>query len=178
MSLERLQSFDPELLLQELRARESHGAGTGARAADDAPPVAKLGRGGGIETVPELEAYATEDIATTLRDAQRVIYGTDDRQDIFELGDPALLTDAASAVALVHDSDITDNGDGTSTLNGPTLGNRRNLCVSEPFREQPSVAFCTGFLVDPSLVATAAHCVEAGTSPRCASCSATRWAIR
>lgn len=162
MSLEKLQSFDPELLLQELRARENRGAGARARYEERRVPAAKLGRDGGIEAVPGLEEFATNDIATTLRDAQRVIYGTDDRQDIYELGDPASLTDAASVVALVRDTEISDNGDGTATLNGQTLGVRRHLCASEPFREQPSIAFCTGFLVDPSLVATAAHCVDFG----------------
>ncbi|HEX6255800.1 MAG TPA: trypsin-like serine protease [Euzebyales bacterium] len=63
-------------------------------------------------------------------------------------------------VTLVSAGSITDNGDGTSTLSGPTFGDDRDLCSTEPFREQPTIAFCTGFLVDPSLVATAAHCVN------------------
>ena len=165
MSVEGLKSFDPELLLQELRARES-------READEKElweafprgrvPDAKVSTGGVVETIPELESYDTEDIAAALRGQQKVIYGTDDRVDMYQVTDRRILTDADTVVALVDASDITDNGDGTSTLNGPTFGVARNLCQREPFRDQPTVPFCSGFLVDPSIVATAAHCVNQG----------------
>jgi hypothetical protein len=165
MSMEGLKSFDPEILLQELRARES-------READEKElrevfpcgrvPDAKASIGGVVEAIPELESYATEDIAATLRGQQKVIYGTDDRVDMYQVTDRRILTNADSVVALVDASDVTANGDGTSTLNGPTFGAARNLCQSEPFRDQPTVPFCSGFLVDPSIVATAAHCVNQG----------------
>lgn len=165
MSSQDLKTFDPELLLQELRARESHE--TDEKEVKDAfpcgrAPVTKMGIGGVAKLQPELEAYDTKDIVTALRERQKVIYGTDDRTDIYQVTDPHILTDADSVVALIDASDITDNGDGTSTLNGPTFGVARSLCPSEPFRDQPTVAFCSGFLVDPSIVATAAHCVNEG----------------
>ncbi len=163
MSVQDLASFDPELLLQELRARESRSSGEHARSDAFGASGAKRGRDGRAESVPSLESYGTEEITKAVRDAQRVIYGTDDRQDIYEIGDPSLLTDTASVVALLDASDIADNGDGTATLNGDLLGDRYNLCADEPFRDQPTIAFCTGFLVDPSLVATAAHCVDVGS---------------
>ena len=166
MATEKLQSFDPELLLQELRARES-----GVTDEEEmkkafrcgGAPVAKVGIGGTIEAIPELKDHATEDIVAALHSQQKVIYGTDDRDDIYEVTDPGILTDADSVVALIDALDVIDNGDGTSFLNGPLFGDPpRNLCLGEPFRDQPSTAFCSGFLVDPSIVATAAHCVEAG----------------
>lgn len=165
MSVKDLKSFDPELLLQELRARESREADEKEMRASfpcGRVPTARVGLGGAIETVPELEAYATKDIAVALRGQQKVIYGTDDREDMYDVTDLHILTDADSVVALVNASDVTENGDGTSTLNGPTFGDARNLCQDEPFRDQPTVAFCSGFLVDPSIIATAAHCVNEG----------------
>jgi V8-like Glu-specific endopeptidase len=159
-------TFDAELLLQELRARESREVAEGKAAAMPcecaAPAIAKRGIGGQVEAVAGLEAFETKDIVAALRAQQKVIYGTDDRQDMYAITDASILRDADCVVALVKASDISDNGDGTSTLNGPTFGTSHNLCQSEPFRDQPSVAFCSGFLVDPSIVATAAHCVDTG----------------
>jgi hypothetical protein len=165
MSVKDLEALDPELLLQELRARESREVDEKAMLEAfpcGRAPSAKIGVGGVVETVPELEAYSTEDLFTTLRGQQKVIYGTDDRVDMYQVTDRNILTDADSVVALVDFSDITDNGDGTSALNGPTFAVAHNLCQSEPFRNQPTVPFCSGFLVDPSIIATAAHCVNQG----------------
>ncbi|MGP1387954.1 MAG: trypsin-like serine peptidase [Thainema sp.] len=158
-----LQSFAPELLLQELRARESQEIDEKEATevfGEGRVPAAKMGLDGQIEMVPDLAGFHTKDIVKALRDRQKVIYGTDNRQEIYDLTDPALITDADSVVALVEASSITDNGNGTSTLNGTQFSTRYHLCPSEPFGKQPVVAFCTGFLVDPSIVATAAHCVQ------------------
>jgi V8-like Glu-specific endopeptidase len=38
-------------------------------------------------------------------------------------------------------------------------GDYFNLCPSERFREQPSGSFCSGVLVGPDIIATAAHCI-------------------
>jgi V8-like Glu-specific endopeptidase len=38
-------------------------------------------------------------------------------------------------------------------------GEYYNLCPSERFREQPSGSFCSGVLVAPDIIATAAHCI-------------------
>ena len=166
MSIEKLRKTDPELLLQELRARESREVEE--KDLEEAflcerMPSAKAAIGGGIESVAELAEFRTEDIVKGLRDHQKVIYGTDDRDDMYEVTNRRILRDADSVAALIDTGSITDNGDGTSTLSGPTFGVSRNLCQSEPFRDQPSIAFCSGFLVDPSIVATAAHCVENNT---------------
>jgi hypothetical protein len=64
-------------------------------------------------------------------------------------------------VALFRASDVTDNGNGTSTLETRNFGAALDLCEGEPFREQPFGAFCSGFLVGHDIVATAGHCVNA-----------------
>lgn len=90
---------------------------------------------------------------------RKVIYGADDRRDVYEVKDPAILEAWDSTVALVSVADVTDNGDGTFSLPSAPLSASLALCPSERFRDQPSPAFCSGFLVGPDLVATAGHCV-------------------
>ncbi|MEU5879931.1 serine protease [Spirillospora sp. NPDC047279] len=102
------------------------------------------------------------EIVRTLRAKQKVIYGVDDRVDVFRVTDAALLADADSVVALFRSADITDNSDGTSALATENFGESMNLCGGEPFRDQPTGAFCSGFLVAPDVIATAGHCVNAG----------------
>ncbi len=167
MTEQALDQMSHELLLQELRARQVEEAQPAARGAllpgeSEGEPVAAA-VGGGAMRVQELAGISSEAIADALRAQQKVIYGTDDRRDVFQVTDVALLRDADGAVALIDAGAITDNGDGTSTLTGQTLGVRRNLCATEPFRNQPAIAFCSGFLVDPSIVVTAAHCVDTST---------------
>ncbi|MFE7630190.1 trypsin-like serine peptidase [Kocuria sp. NPDC057446] len=162
MSAEELGHVNPELLLQELRARAA-GAGRQAPAtARPRGPRAPVLPARELPRSPQLDLASDEDLVQALRVGQRVIYGTDDRQDVYQVTDTALLRDADSSVALVGADQITDNGDGTSTLNGPVIGDEYGLCADEPFRTQPTIAFCSGFLVDPSIVVTAGHCLDAG----------------
>jgi hypothetical protein len=85
-------------------------------------------------------------------------YGIDDRQDIYQLAGQNL-ADADSVVALFPGYNVRDLGDGTSELLTMNYGQRFNLCPSERFREQPSGSFCSGILVAPDIIATAAHCI-------------------
>jgi hypothetical protein len=107
------------------------------------------------------DASSTEELIETVRSLQKVVYGPDNRQDLFAVTDPAVLNSADSVLSLWNAASITDNGDGTSTLNTQNFGTSRNLCAGEPFRNQPIGAFCSGFLVAPDTVATAGHCVDA-----------------
>jgi V8-like Glu-specific endopeptidase len=86
-------------------------------------------------------------------------YGTDDRLDIYELPAGQNREDADSVVALFPDSQVFDMGDGTAALLTGNYGDSYNLCPSERFREQPSGSFCSGVLVAPDIIATAAHCI-------------------
>lgn len=110
----------------------------------------------------ELRNFDDEAIAAALKDSQKLIYGVDDRSEIFQLPPGADLDDADCVVALFRAADVSDNGDGTSTLRTVSFGEQQNLCPSERFREQPTGAFCSGFLVAPDIIATAGHCVNSG----------------
>lgn len=91
----------------------------------------------------------------------KVIYGADDRIDVYAEAIPARVALAASTVALISNSDLTDNGNGTFTisLSAYQVGGL-SPCVGEAFATQPTAAFCTGFMVGDDLIATAGHCVS------------------
>ena len=108
-----------------------------------------------------LENISEREILSELMDRQKVIYGTDNRLDLFQVTDPNILGDADSVVSLFRANNVTDNGNGTSTLTTQNFGTAHNLCPAERFAGQPIGAFCTGFLVGPGVVATAGHCINA-----------------
>lgn len=90
----------------------------------------------------------------------KTIYGEDDRLDLFEVEDEAVRRLAASTVALLdRGSLIPEEGD-RFRLDGQSFGAAQGLCPEEPFFDQPTPAWCSGFLVAPDLVATAGHCLN------------------
>lgn len=110
-----------------------------------------------------LASAPTGALVTALLEQEKVIYGVDDRKDFFEFKSDAKVRELANSVAaLFFDTDVVDNGDGTSTLRTRPLGQARRLCPTERFFDQPIGAFCTGFLVGADLIATAGHCANAG----------------
>jgi hypothetical protein len=110
------------------------------------------------ESVPEGVDRRT--MIKALRAEEKVIYGDDDRRDLFQVSDRSELNDIDATVGLVDAGDLTDNGDGTSTLSTVDHGPDNNLCQSEPFFDQPTAPHCSGFIVGPDLIATAGHCVD------------------
>lgn len=96
-----------------------------------------------------------------LEDASKVIYGTDNRIDVYQETDEQHRIWAASTCALIEDSLLTENSDGTYILDVRTLEvYDYPPCPGEPFANQPTAAFCTGFVVGADLVATAGHCTD------------------
>lgn len=93
----------------------------------------------------------------------KVIYGDDDRLDLYQVQDQNLKVLAASTVALMRSSDITINGAVAHIVEDP-IGEAYGLCEDEPFYHQNSAAFCSGFLVGPDTIVTAGHCVRSQSS--------------
>ncbi len=117
-----------------------------------------------------------------------LIYGDDDRQNEFQITDQTLLEVGDSTVVLVDSSglspSIRQNSDGAFTLANNLFGNRSRdvkinpndpgfcgdgttacvnfptACSGERFIKEPAPGFCSGFLVAPDMVATAAHCIQ------------------
>ncbi len=95
----------------------------------------------------------------------RVIYGTDDRVEVYAEPDVRLQEMAGSVAMMFPTSDVRDNGNGTITLltspwtttgafGGP-------VCEDERFYGQEQFGLCTAFLVGDDLIVTAGHCTEA-----------------
>lgn len=136
-SINKLNSFEAHELLEELRRRKNK-----------------------VKSLASFQDVDSTTIAKVLKDKQKAIYGVDDRKDLFKVKEEKILNDADCVVSLFQNREVVDNGDGTSTLATKNFGTEYNLCNNERFREQPTGAFCSGFLIAPDRVATAGHCVD------------------
>lgn len=93
--------------------------------------------------------------------ADEVVYGADDRQDVFAHPDATLRARAQQAtVALMSPSALNTSNPNNVTFNGNTLREAEGLCSTERFLDDPTPAFCSGTLIDDNLVLTAGHCVR------------------
>jgi V8-like Glu-specific endopeptidase len=88
----------------------------------------------------------------------QVIYGTDDRIDLYQTENSKLRSLADSTVALMQDSSVRTEG-AVSRLTTEPYGPGNGLCKEEPFYDQVTAAFCSGSLVAPDIIMTAGHCV-------------------
>ncbi len=101
----------------------------------------------------------------------RIVFGNDDRVEVFEVGDPDVQLLVDSVAVLADYSELTNCSPGGTSCDLITVpltdlpGFAPGLCVDEPFRLQPTVGFCSGFIVGPDLIATAGHCVNDSNCP-------------
>lgn len=136
-------------LVGELRHRARKRAATG-----------RTGRAGRIGLHEKLRTVPTALLIRAARGRQRVIYGTDNRRDVYQVKQARVLRAADAVVALVKASDLRRQADGTYKLRTTRFSDEYHLCGSEPFVSQPLGCFCSGYLVAPDVVATAGHCVK------------------
>ena len=141
--IQDLGDHKPEEILTELRFRE------GGRTI----PLTK-------RAARPLAHYDTANLVKVLRDSQKLVYGVDDRLDVYQVSDPDIHMRADSVAGLIDMSRVTDNGDGTSTILTVLFANSHSLCEGERFRNQPTAPHCSGFLVAPDIIATAGHCIN------------------
>jgi S1-C subfamily serine protease len=125
---------------------------------EGARAIAVIGRDGIAVERLALSDEPNLDLATALKDAQRSIYGVDNRKDHFDMP-KAVKPLAASSVALVKKADLTKTSAGWQLQTVP-FQDEYQLCSDETFAVQPLGCFCSGVLVAPDVIATAGHCVE------------------
>lgn len=94
----------------------------------------------------------------------RVIYGQDDRKDLYEVENPLQKQWAASTVALVKNSDLSQNASGLVDVNAESFQSLMGVCSTERFADQPSGGFCSGSLIGKNLILTAGHCIRSQES--------------
>ena len=93
----------------------------------------------------------------------KVIYGADDRIDVYEETDALRLQLSDAVCSLMSRNSVTDNGDGTFTIQTSAYRiSGMDPCEGEAFADQPTAAFCSGSLVGPDIIATAGHCYDQG----------------
>jgi hypothetical protein len=96
---------------------------------------------------------------------EKVIYGSDDRIDLYQTDSVMLRSLADSTVALFQSNGVTVKG-GDALLSTQSYAAEMGLCKEEPFYDQVTGAFCSGSLVAPDVIMTAGHCVP--TPEECA----------
>ncbi|XXF75652.1 serine protease [Myxococcaceae bacterium GXIMD 01537] len=103
-----------------------------------------------------------------------VVYGTDNRTDVYAHADATLRARAQQAtVALMNASDYNATDPNNVTFNGANLQSSYSLCSTERFLSDPTPAFCSGTLIDDDLVLTAGHCVTSQSA-----CTSTRFVFK
>lgn len=87
-----------------------------------------------------------------------VIYGEDNRKDVYETTSSLYLTLARSAAGMIPNQAIQNIGNHNVRISGAPL-TAQGICPKERFSDQISAARCSGFLIGPDLLATAGHCM-------------------
>jgi V8-like Glu-specific endopeptidase len=103
-----------------------------------------------------------------------VIYGTDNRTDVFAHPDATMRQRALqSTVALIPASALDVRTPSNVRVRSATLAQSQGLCAGQRFANDPTAAFCSGTLVADDLVLTAGHCLVTA-----ADCASTRFVFK
>lgn len=95
------------------------------------------------------------------RDIEKVVYGDDNRMDVYQSPNALYKTLAASTAAMISNSSLSVNGNSVTVNGGTLMGD--GICADERFAKQMTAANCSGFLVAPNLLVTAGHCIQSMT---------------
>lgn len=104
-------------------------------------------------------ALTTQLMASVSTTGPKVIYGEDNRVDVFESRKSMYVELAKSTAAMIPNSALRNETNGLVKIGGTTLQGR-GICAKERFAKQPTAANCSGFLVGDKYLVTAGHCIE------------------
>jgi V8-like Glu-specific endopeptidase len=97
-----------------------------------------------------------------------VIYGEDNRKDVFESTNASFIELSKSTAAMIPASNLKQLLSDVE-VSGTTLRGR-GICAKERFSNQISAANCSGFLVADNKLVTAGHCIKGPTE-----CASYKW---
>jgi len=116
-----------------------------------------------------LALIATSLVSFNSQASQKVVYGDDNRVDVFASNNSMYVELSKSTAAMISGSSLSKDSSGEYKISGKSLEDR-GMCKSERFSAQKSAANCSGFLVGENLLVTAGHCIKDQ-----ASCSSYKW---
>lgn len=87
----------------------------------------------------------------------KVIYGIDNRVEVFESSDNLMKELTRSTAAQILNGYLVKEGE-VYKLNSRTM-QAMGICSAERFSSQPTAGNCSGFLISEDLLVTAGHCV-------------------
>lgn len=93
----------------------------------------------------------------------KVIYGEDNRRDVFTETNPLFKKIALSTAALIGHENLQTKG-ALVTISGRSLKDVFKMCDDQRFKNQPVGAHCSGTLIAPDIIMTAGHCYESGNN--------------
>lgn len=97
---------------------------------------------------------------TFAKDVDKVVYGDDNREDVYASSNTLHKTLAQSTAAMISSSQLEFRTEDDSYLvKGSTL-QAEGICASERFSQQLTAANCSGFLVGEQYLVTAGHCIQ------------------
>lgn len=92
-------------------------------------------------------------------DGIEVIYGDDNRRDLYEVRNQLFQKLASSTAGMIEKSNLKKSSQGFFEIADKlTLSDKRNVCSDERFAKQVVAPKCSGFLIAPDVLVTAGHC--------------------
>lgn len=111
---------------------------------------------------------------TLAQDIPKVVYGADNRVEVYEA--PRSMQAVAASTAAMIPMDRLKLTVSETDSNIRTYATRQSklkdngICADDRFAEQPTPGMCSGFLVGPDLIVTAGHCARSQSA-----CQSNAW---